>query len=230
MGIIARFRDIMEANFNALLDRAEDPEKMIDQYLRNMQDDLGKVKAETASVMADATRAKRELEECDEEIEKYQKFAEKALVEGNEADARKFLEKKGQLTKDRELKAKMAEVTQANADKMRAMHDKLTKDIAELNERKASIKAKIAAAKTQEKINDLTEKVGNMTVDDHMSDFARMEDKADRMLDEANARAELNDTTTAEPTAEELADKYEEGTDADVDAELAALKAKLGVQ
>lgn len=69
-----------------------------------------------------------------------------------------------------------------------------------------------------------------MTVDDHMSDFARMEDKADRMLDEANARAELNDTTTAEPTAEELADKYEEGTDADVDAELAALKAKLGVQ
>lgn len=142
-GILQRFKDIMSANINALLDKAEDPEKMIDQYLRNMQDDLGKVKAETASVMADATRAKRELEECDEEIEKYQKFAEKALVEGNEADARKFLEKKGQLTKDRELKAKMAEVTQANADKMRAMHDKLTKDIAELNERKASIKAKL---------------------------------------------------------------------------------------
>ena len=48
MGIIARFRDIMEANFNALLDRAEDPEKMIDQYLRDLEEDLAKVKAETA--------------------------------------------------------------------------------------------------------------------------------------------------------------------------------------
>ena len=53
MGIIARFRDIMEANFNALLDRAEDPEKMIDQYLRDLEEDLAKDKAETASVMAE---------------------------------------------------------------------------------------------------------------------------------------------------------------------------------
>ena len=47
MGIIARFKDIMAANINALLDKCEDPEKMIDQYLRNLESDLGKVKAET---------------------------------------------------------------------------------------------------------------------------------------------------------------------------------------
>ena len=51
-GILKRFGDIMSANINSLLDKCEDPEKMIDQYLRDMQDDLGKVKAETASVMA----------------------------------------------------------------------------------------------------------------------------------------------------------------------------------
>ena len=50
-GIIKRFSDIMSANLNALLDKAEDPEKMIDQYLRNLESDLGKVKAETASVI-----------------------------------------------------------------------------------------------------------------------------------------------------------------------------------
>ena len=50
MGILTRFKDIMSANINALLDKCEDPEKMIDQYMRNLESDLGKVKAETASV------------------------------------------------------------------------------------------------------------------------------------------------------------------------------------
>ena len=49
MGILTRFKDIMSANINALLDKCEDPEKMIDQYMRNLESDLGKVKAETAS-------------------------------------------------------------------------------------------------------------------------------------------------------------------------------------
>ena len=56
MGILKRFGDIMSANINALLDKAEDPEKMIDQYLRDLNSDLGKVKAETAAIMADEQR------------------------------------------------------------------------------------------------------------------------------------------------------------------------------
>ena len=52
MGILKRFKDIMSSNINALLDKAEDPEKMIDQYLRDLQEDLRKVKSETATVMA----------------------------------------------------------------------------------------------------------------------------------------------------------------------------------
>lgn len=61
MGILTRFKDIMSANINALLDKCEDPEKMIDQYMRNLESDLGKVKAETASVMAEETRCKESL-------------------------------------------------------------------------------------------------------------------------------------------------------------------------
>ena len=51
MGILKRFGDIMSANVNALLDKCENPEKMIDQTLRNLESDFGKVKAETASVI-----------------------------------------------------------------------------------------------------------------------------------------------------------------------------------
>lgn len=61
MSIIGRFKDIMSANINALLDKAENPEKMVDQYLRNMNSDLAKVKAETAAVMAEEQRAKENI-------------------------------------------------------------------------------------------------------------------------------------------------------------------------
>ena len=98
MGILKRFGDIMSANINALLDKAEDPEKMIDQYLRDLNSDLGKVKAETAAIMADEQRAKRELDECTAEVNKMQAYAEKALIAGNEEDARTFLTKKTELS------------------------------------------------------------------------------------------------------------------------------------
>lgn len=78
-GIMKRFGDIMSANLNALLDKAEDPEKMVDQYLRNLESDLGKVKAETAAVMAEETKCKRQLDECNEEIAKMQRYAKRPL-------------------------------------------------------------------------------------------------------------------------------------------------------
>ena len=62
MGILSRFKNIMAANINALLDRAEDPAKMIDQTLRNLTVDLAEVKKETAGVMAEETRTRREAD------------------------------------------------------------------------------------------------------------------------------------------------------------------------
>ena len=226
-GILKRFKDIMAANINALLDKAEDPEKMIDQYLRDMESDLGKVKAETASIMADAEKAKRDLAAADEEVAKMQTYAEKALVAGNEEDARRFLARKAELTKDRELKQQMVDVTSANAEKMRAMHDKLSQDILALNDRKAQIKAKVQAAKTQEQINAMNESVSSIDISDSMAAFDRMEEKADHMLDEANARAELNAPSPEVQSLAEIAKKYED--DPSIDAELASLKAELGL-
>ena len=80
MGILSRFKDIMSSNINALLDKAEDPEKMIDQTLRNLNNDLAKVKNETAEVMADEAKAKRNLDECNAEIARMQQYAEKAVL------------------------------------------------------------------------------------------------------------------------------------------------------
>lgn len=226
MGIIQRFADIMSANINALLDKAEDPAKMIDKYLRDMQEDLAKVKSETATIMAEETRARRALDECDAEIARMQTYAEKAILAGNDGDARKFLEKKAQLTQNRESLAQTWQAASDNAAKMRQMHDKLCKDIADLNARREAVKAKVAVAKTQEKINKLGESVNQ--AQGSMNAFARMEAKADQMLDKANAEAELNRTAADPDGIEALSAKYDSAPGSAVEDELAALKAKLG--
>lgn len=223
-GIIKRFSDIMSANLNALLDKAEDPEKMIDQYLRNLESDLGKVKAETASVMAEETKCKRELDECNADIEKMQRYAEKAIVAGNDNDARQFLEKKQQLVSRQTALQQAYDLAHGNAVKMKEMHDKLVSDMGELQSRRDAIRAKVAVAKTQERLNKVGSSVAG--VSNNLSAFDRMEEKANRMLDEANAMSELN--TTKDDVAD-LAAKYDEdSSNTGVDDELAALKAKLG--
>ena len=223
-GIIKRFSDIMSANLNTLLDKAEDPEKMIDQYLRNLESDLGKVKAETASVMAEETKCKRELDECNADIEKMQRYAEKAIVAGNDNDARQFLEKKQQLVSKQTALQQAYDLAHGNAVKMKEMHDKLVSDMGELQSRRDAIRAKVAVAKTQERLNKVGSSVAG--VSNNLSAFDRMEEKANRMLDEANAMSELN--TTKDDVAD-LAAKYDEdSSNTGVEDELAALKARLG--
>ncbi|MBQ2472695.1 MAG: PspA/IM30 family protein [Lachnospira sp.] len=227
MGILTRFKDIMSANINALLDKAEDPEKMIDQYLRNLEKDLGEVKAETASVMAEEARTKRELAECKEQIAKMQSYAEKALLAGNEADARTFLEKKQTLVNNQASLEQLAATAEANATKMRQMHDKLVKDAAELEAKRDTIKAKVKAAKAQEKINKVASK--GMGASSNMAAFEKMEAKADRMLDEANAMSELN-KLEEDNNIDNLTAKYDVNpSNQAVDDELAALKAQMGL-
>ena len=226
MGILTRFKDIMASNINALLDKAEDPEKMIDQYMRNLESDLGKVKAETAAVMADEKRAKRDLDECQAEIDKLQSYAEKAVKAGNDDDARQFLMKKQSLSEQLNAYQQTYLIAADNAAKMRQMHDKLVGDINELNSKRDAIKAKIKVAKTTEKINKMVSSTSGAEAS--LSAFERMEAKADAMLDKANAMAELN-SDAPEDSMEELQKKYDTVASPEVDDELAALKAKMGM-
>ena len=227
MGIITRFKDIMSANINALLDKAEDPSKMIDQFLRNLESDLGRVKAETAAIMAEETRSKRMINEIEEEVEKLQKYAEKAVLAGNDEDAKRFLSQKKQAS-EKQINLKQAyDLAAANATKMRQMHDKLVGDISELNSRKDAIKAKVAVAKTQKRLNEIGSSIEGAS--DSLSAFDRMEAKADKMLDEANAMAELNSTSSAEDAIGDLKEKYDSVDSADVEDELASLKAQMGL-
>ena len=226
MAILERFTDIIKANINDLLDKCEDPAKMIDQYLRDLTEDLAEVKQETAAVMAEETRAKRMLDDNADEIRRYEDLARKALTAGNEGDARVFLGKKQQLTEKAASLQATYDAAHANADKMRQMHDKLVEDIETLRGRREMVKAKVAVAKTQEKVNQMG--AAGERAAGAMSAFERMERKADAMLDQANAMAELNTAPVDE--AAELEKKYASAAgDAAVDVELEKLKREMGL-
>lgn len=224
MGILSRFSEIMKSNINALLDRAEDPEKMTDQMLRNTREQFAEVKAQTASVMADAAKANRDAADCQADIARYQKAAENALISRNEGDAKKLIAQKQKLEEKYKALQQAADLANANADKMRQMYDKLASDIETLETRKDAIKAKTAAAKAQQSINRLVS--GLPDTNSSLEAFDRMDARASKQLDAAMAEAQLNETSFSE----DLAEKYSgSGSDVSVDSELEEMKKKLGL-
>lgn len=119
------------------------------------------------------------------------------------------------------------EAAKLNSQKMRQLHDKLTSDIETLKSRKAAVQSKVSVAKTQEKVNKYAESASK--IDGTMGAFARMEEKADQMLNKANAVSELNEAASYDKAAE-LEKKYKfSETSSEVEADLAALKAELGM-
>lgn len=223
MEILKRFKDIMASNINAMLDKAEDPEKMIDQYLRDLNSDLGKVKSETAAIMAAEKRERRELQELQKEIDDMQRYAVKALEAGNEDDARKFLQRKAEVTAREKDMQTSVELAAANTVQMRQMHDKLESDISELESRRQELKGKAAVAKTQKRMNEFTSSMSG--AGDRLSAFDRMEQKINQELDEAQAMTELNQSSKTD--INDLAKKYD--GDTNVDAELDSLKGGINV-
>ncbi|WP_226000404.1 PspA/IM30 family protein [Paenibacillus sp. BJ-4] len=214
MGILLRFTDIMKVNVNAILDKVEDPEKTIDDYMRSLNSDLGKVKAETASVLADERRAKRVLDECRAEIKKLQHYASKSVEAGNEEEARKFLERKGSQAEKLEQLQTSYDLASANAVNMKQIQDKLVSDMEQLEARRAALKGKMAVAKAQQTLNSM----GNRD-----SVFEALEEKVNRAYDEAMAIAELRVGTKA--NLNDLFAQYEKSTNAE--DELAAIKEQI---
>ena len=228
MSILSRFKEIIASNLNALLDKAEDPQKMIEQYLKELTGDLAEVKRETASVMADEAKAKRNLVANQEEVVKYTQLARKALEAGDEANAKVFIKKKQSLEEVGETLQQVYDVAASNSQKMRQMHDKLVNDLNELHTRKAAIEAKIKIAEAQKKVNEVAGASAANKAEASLNAFARMEEKVDHMLDEANAMAELQMERTDDAIAAE-AKYYEAISNSKVDAELEAMKAELGL-
>jgi phage shock protein A len=94
MGVFTRFRDIISSNINAMLDKAEDPEKLIKLMIREMEDTLVEIKASCAGVMANSKKVQRELDEVQSREKYWKERAELAVNKGRDDLAREALMEK----------------------------------------------------------------------------------------------------------------------------------------
>ncbi|MCX7934609.1 MAG: PspA/IM30 family protein, partial [Planctomycetota bacterium] len=94
MGIFGRIVDVISANLNDLVDRAENPEKMLKQIIREIEESIDKCKQEMAKVLAEARHLDKEVDAKVKEVEEWQKRAELAVDQSNDDLARKAIERK----------------------------------------------------------------------------------------------------------------------------------------
>lgn len=224
METLGRIPKILEANVNAMLDKCEDPEKMINQLLVDYRANLAEVRKATTDVIADMKVAEQKLNECDEAIARKQHAAEAALKAGNEADARTLLASKQTMMVTRDQLKKNYDVCVNNANQMKAGYNKLVNDIDALEQRADAAKAQMKIAEAQQKMHNASAIASANKISDK---FAKYEEKAQRELAKANAATELDEQVE---TAEQILAKYEgSGNTSAVDDELAQMKVQLGL-
>ncbi|MBP1465843.1 PspA/IM30 family protein [Candidatus Chloroploca sp. M-50] len=219
MSILTRIKDLVSANVNSMLDRAEDPEKMANEYLRQLTNELYEVRTGVATAMADETRLEQRRISAFAEAEQWTARAEAALRAGDEELARAALARKVQSQK---LAEQFLTQEQAQEEQVNAMQDALVQletRIAEVKAKKELIIAKKNRAQTQEALQRTAQSMSRVGTMDKLS---QLEERVDDQLAKADAMAKL-EQGSLEARFEDLSKQTE------VDSELEELKRKLGM-
>ena len=218
MGIFSRLADIVNSNINAILDRAEDPEKIIRLIIQEMEDTLVEVRASAVRAIAEKKEIDRRLQAVAREQEEWQRRAELAITKQREDLA------KGALL----AKARLAEVRASLEQQLRQVEEALEKqnqDIAKLQAKLADAKAREKSLATRHHTAANRLKLRTRLHDERISDaFSRFE-QVERALDEMEGKVEAFDLGRKKTIADELAGLEAENG---VEEELKALKERLG--
>ena len=217
MGIFSRLTDIVNSNLNSILDRAEDPEKLIRLVIQEMEDTLVEVRSSTVRTIAERKEIERKLNQLGREMDEWQRKAELALSRDRDDLAKGALVAKSKIAEQIDvLEHQLVHIEEALA--------KSSEDISRLQEKLTDAKKREKAIVLRHKSAASRLKVNTQLHDDRINDaFARFE-QVERNLDELEGRAESMDIGRKKTLAEEFSD-FEASTK--VEQELADLKARL---
>jgi phage shock protein A len=217
MGIFSRLTDIINSNLNSILDRAEDPEKLIRLVIQEMEDTLVEVRSSTVRTIAERKEIERKLNQLNRDLEEWQRKAELALSRDRDDLAKGALVAKSKIAEQIDvLEHQLAHIEEALA--------KRSEDISRLQEKLTDAKKREKAIVLRHKSAASRLKVNTQIHDDRINDaFARFE-QVERNLDELEGRAESMDIGRRKTLAEEFSD-FEASTK--VEQELADLKARM---
>jgi phage shock protein A len=224
MGLFQRISDIISANLNEMTESFEDPEKMLKQAIREMEQSIADATQETAKVLANEKLLAKELSNNETHSRDWQKKAEQAVEAGDDNLARKALSRKQEHHK---LVVALQDQLTAAQDASRTLKHQLDGMQAKLAEAKrnlATLSARKKAADFKKKMHTTAaEQELGVVSDDAFSKFDRLREKVERAEAEAEALAELRGNKSA--VEEEVAGLQNSGNDG-IDDELAALKKK----
>jgi phage shock protein A len=220
MGVFTRFRDIVNSNINAMLDRAEDPEKLISLMIREMEDTLVEIKASCASLIAGAKKVERQVEESQTRTKLWEDRAGLAIAKGRDDLAREALVEKRRY-------AERAQILQKELAEHRGLIDQYQHDIQQLEDKLRGAKEKqrvlvqrhIHAARKRR----AQEEIRRMDNSEALLKFEELETRIDRMEAEADL-VNFGKKPTLESEFENLL------IDEDIEKELRMLKTSVKKQ
>ena len=241
MGIFSRVAQVMSANFNALLDKAEDPRKSLDLTLVEMREQIAAARKEVVGSVASEKQLKKQVEELDQEVEKWSGRAELAVRNNDDALAREALLQKRRAVGERDRAEALRGEQRANALEMKEALERMERKVKEFELRKGTIATRAEQAKAGGGVEALGKKGSGPGAFD---EFRRMEDKIETAEHTVLARSEvdavLDNRGPSGMSTAELEARFrslESGTGAssaspaktEVDDELSALKKKIRI-
>ncbi len=225
MGILDRIRTVLKSNINALISKAEDPEKMLNQLLMDMNESLLEAKKQTAMAIADEKKLERQMLENKAQSEDWEKKAMLAVKAGKDDLAKEALQRKQEYDGYAASFQKEFESQHASVEQLKDALRQLQGKIEEASRKKNLL---IARAKRAEAQKQIQQTMGSLSANSSFDTFDRMAQKVDQIEAEAEAMKELG-TVSAD---EKLEDKFKEleasTAGSSTDKMLEDLKAKMG--
>ncbi len=221
MGLLQRIKDLVLANLNDMVSRAENPEVMLNHYIEEGRDGLKNLNLELNRAVADKLQLEEKIKETEKALTSWSRQAEVAVGQNREELARAALERKYDAEKHLEsYRTQLSEQTQTVAE-MRQNYDALEKRLQEAKGKRDELAMRQHRAEAQRRANEV---MGTLSTTDAFDNIGRMEDKVERMEAEAKAAAVVNQDSVEE----QLKSLEDQAKQSAVEAELARLKQTKG--
>ncbi|MDX1569658.1 MAG: phage shock protein PspA [Xanthomonadales bacterium] len=217
MGIFSRMTEIINANINAVLEKAEDPEKIVRLMIQEMEDTLVEVRSTAAKAIADKKEKHRALTYLEQEQIDWEQKAELALEKGREDLAKAALVEKTKVGDRIEALKKELSIIDSNLEKLNDDIAKLQSKLTDAKNRQRTLSMRHTAAETQLKAKS---RIHDNRIDDVLNRF----EYAERRIDEVESEAEALEMGRNRTLADEINDL---ARDEKIDAELETLKKKV---
>ncbi|MDE5564448.1 MAG: PspA/IM30 family protein [Oscillospiraceae bacterium] len=221
MGIFSRISDIFKSNVNDLIDRAEDPEKMVKQIIMDMDKELQKSTQALGKAVASERMAEKQLNDARRKSADWEAKARAALASGNTDLAKRALSQKVKADEEVATYKEMHDTISNQTEAIRTQVETLKAKMAEAKSRQSMLIARSQMAETQK---SLAKSIGGIDTSSSFEKFNRMEERVLRKEAEAEAFAEIAGASVAKDY-----ESFEQlQTDAKVDTELQRLMAEMG--